>query len=112
MVRDGRQNAFVREFGRMAFDYALENPDYAERFKRAMTSYSAVQSSLVLEALRDHDFPHPHFLRRCRRPWTPDVRVLQAHPHLPGIVLDLPDVVEAINQLWASKLGLQDVAAM
>src|SRR6478735_1815530 len=42
MVRDGKQNAFVREFGRMAFDHALENRDYAERFKQAMTSYSAV----------------------------------------------------------------------
>jgi hypothetical protein len=56
MVRDGKQNAFVREFGRMAFDHARESQDYAERFKQAMTSYSAVQSSLVLEALRGYDF--------------------------------------------------------
>ena len=35
MVQDGRQNAFVREFGRMAFEYALGNQDYAERFKQA-----------------------------------------------------------------------------
>jgi hypothetical protein len=56
MVRDGKQNAFVREFGRMAFQYAQENQDYAERFKQAMTSYSAVQSSWVLEALRGYDF--------------------------------------------------------
>ena len=52
MVQDGRQNAFVREFGRMAFEYALGNQDYAERFKQAMTSYSSVQSSWALEALR------------------------------------------------------------
>jgi methyltransferase family protein len=25
MVRDGKQNAFIREFGRMAFDHAREN---------------------------------------------------------------------------------------
>jgi O-methyltransferase domain len=56
MVRDGKQNAFVREFGRMAFQYAQENQDYAERFKQAMTSYSAVQSSWVLEALRGYDW--------------------------------------------------------
>jgi hypothetical protein len=55
MVRDGKQNAFVREFGCMAFKYAQENQDYAERFKQAMTSYSAIQSSLVLEALRGYD---------------------------------------------------------
>jgi len=108
MIRDGKQNAFVREFGRMAFDYALDNPDYAQRFKQAMSSYSAVQSSLVLEALRDCDFSrirtfcdvaggHGHLM--CA--------LLEAHPDLAGIVFDLPDVVEDVDQLWASRLGLQ-----
>ena len=32
MVKDGRQNAFVREFGRMAFDHAKVDRDYALRF--------------------------------------------------------------------------------
>jgi hypothetical protein len=108
MVRDGKQNAFVREFGRMAFDYALENPDYAKRFKQAMTSYSAVQSSLVLEALREYDFSR--FRTFC------DVAggyghlmcaLLQAHPDLAGIVFDLPEVVDDVDDLWATKLGLQ-----
>jgi len=27
MVRDGRQNAFMREYGKMAFDHARANPD-------------------------------------------------------------------------------------
>ncbi len=75
MVQDGKQNAFIREFGRMAFEYALDNRGYAERFKQAMTSYSAVQSSLVLEALRDYDFRHPHILRCGRRLWPSHVRV-------------------------------------
>ena len=108
MVRDGKQNAFVREFGRMAFDYALENPDYAERFKRAMTSYSAVQSSLVLEALRDHDFSRIHTFCDVAGGYGHLMcALLQAHPHMAGIVFDLPDVVEDVDQLWASKLGLQ-----
>jgi hypothetical protein len=109
MIRDGKQNAFVREFGRMAFDYALESHDYGERFKHAMSSYSAVQSTLVLEALRGYDFSgirticdvaggHGHLM--CA--------FLQAHPHLSGIVLDLPEVVEDKDELWAPKLGLQD----
>jgi hypothetical protein len=109
MIRDGMQNAFMREFGRMAFDYALENQDYAERFKHAMSSYSAVQSALVLEALRGHDFSgirtwcdvaggHGHLM--CA--------VLQAHTHISGIVLDLPEVVDDVPALWAPKLGLQD----
>jgi hypothetical protein len=108
MVRDGKQNAFIREFGCMAFDHARESQDYAERFKRAMTSYSAVQSSLVLEALCGYDFSgirtfcdvaggYGHLM--CA--------LLLAHPALRGTVLDLPEVVEDGDDLWATKLGLQ-----
>ena len=108
MVRDGKQNAFKREFGRMAFDYALENQDYAARFKQAMTSYSEVQSSLVLEALRGYEFSglttfcdvgggYGHLM--CA--------LLLANPTLRGIVIELPEVVKDAGQLWATKLGLQ-----
>jgi hypothetical protein len=108
MVRDGKQNAFVREFGRMAFQHAQENQDYAERFKQAMTSYSAVQSSWVLEALRGYD------LSRIRT--FCDVAggyghlmcaLLLANPGMRGIVLDLREVVQDVGELWAMKLGLQ-----
>ena len=109
MIRDGKQNAFVREFGAMAFDYARKNHDYGERFKHAMSSYSAVQSNLVLEALGGYDFScirtfcdiaggHGHLM--CA--------ILQAHSHLSGIVLDLPEVVGDRQELWATKLGLAD----
>src|SRR5258708_38646272 len=52
MITDGRQNAFVREFGHMAFDHAKADRDYAERFDQAMTSYSGAQAVQVLEALQ------------------------------------------------------------
>jgi hypothetical protein len=108
IIRDGQQNAFVREFGRMAFDYALENTDYAHRFKHAMSSYSAVQSTLAIHALSHHDFSnirtfcdvaggHGHLM--CA--------LLEAHPNLAGIVFDLPEVVADADQLWAYRLGLQ-----
>lgn len=109
MIRDGRQNAFVREFDGMAFEYARRNSDYGRIFNQAMTSYSAVQSGLVLEALRAYDFSgirtlcdvaggHGHLV--CA--------LLRAYPHLVGVVLDLPEVVSDSNQLWATKLGLGD----
>jgi hypothetical protein len=108
MVREGKQNAFVREFGRMAFDYALEHPDYAGRFKQAMTSYSAVQSSLVLEALRDYDFSRIRTFCDVAGGYGHLMcALLQAHPDMAGIVFDLPEVVEDVDQLWASKLGVQ-----
>ena len=108
MVRDGKQNAFVREFGRMAFEYALENQDYAERFKQAMTSYSAVQSSWVLEALRGYDFSPIHTFCDVAGGYGHLMcALLLANPGLRGIVLDLPEVVEDVHELWARKLGLQ-----
>ena len=109
MVRDGKQNAFVREFGCTAFDYARMNADYGQRFKRGMSSYSSVQSRLVIEALRGYDFSsmrtfcdvaggHGHLM--CS--------ILQAHPHLRGIVFDQPEVVQDLHELWAPKLGVED----
>ncbi len=109
MVRDGRQNAFVREFGMMAFDYARANEDYGERFKQGMSGYSAVQSALAIEALQGCDMSairtfcdvaggHGHLM--CA--------ILQAYPHMCGVVLDQPDVVCDRHELWAFRLGLDD----
>jgi hypothetical protein len=109
MIRDGKQNAFVREFGRMAFQYAQDNQDYAERFKQAMTSYSAVQSSWVLEALRGHDFSRIRAFCDVAGGYGHLMcALLLANPGLRGIVLDLPQVVEDIHELWAGKLALQE----
>jgi hypothetical protein len=108
MVRDGKQNAFMREFGCMAFDHARENRDYAERFKQAMTSYSAVQSSWVLEALRGYDLsPIYTFCDVAGGYGHLMCALLLARPDLRGIVFDLPEVVEDVHELWATRLGLQ-----
>jgi hypothetical protein len=109
MVREGKQNGFLREFARGAFEHTRHDADYAERFNDAMSNYSVVQSALVLEALHDLDFAG--FRTLC------DVAggqgylmcaLLQAYPHTSGIVLDLPAVVNERDKLWASKLGLED----
>lgn len=112
MIRDGRQDGFVREFGVPAFEYARRNSGYRRIFDQAMTNYSVVHAGLVLEALRDYDFSNIRTL--C------DVAgghgylicaVLNVHPHLSGIVLDLPEVVSDSSQLAATKLGLGDRCA-
>jgi hypothetical protein len=109
MIRDGKQNAFVREFGRMAFDHARSDDDYAERFNQAMTTYSVAQSGLALEALRNYDFSSVqtfcdvgggHGYLMCA--------FLQAYPHIFGIVLELPEMVSDHQKLWAPKLGLEE----
>ena len=109
IIKDGKQDGFVREFGVPAFEYARTNSSYRRAFDQGMTGYSAAQSQLVLEALRDCDFSnlqticdigggHGHLI--CA--------LLKAHPHLLGIVLDLPEVFKDTDRLWANQLGLQD----
>jgi hypothetical protein len=108
MIRDGKQNAFVREFGCMAFDFARHDRDYAMRFDQAMTSYSAAQAEQVLAALRDTDLSGIKvFCDVAGGRGYMVCALLNAYPHMSGIVLDLPDVVAERDALWANKLGLQ-----
>ncbi len=108
MIRDGKQNAFVREFGHMAFDHAKADRDYSERFDQAMTSYSAAQSEQVLEALRGTDLSGVQvFCDVAGGHGYMTCALLGAYPQLSGIVLDLPDVVADRDALWARKLGLE-----
>lgn len=109
MVRDGRQNAFEREFGRMAFDHAAVDPEYGEVFNGAMSSYTSFQRDWVLDALSRFDFSRVK--RIC------DIgggqgflvsSVLERYPHLTGAVLELPGVIEDKSKLWAPRMGLED----
>jgi hypothetical protein len=103
MVREGRQNAFVREFGRMAFDHAAHDPAYGAVFNNAMTSYSSAQTAWTLEALEDYDFSaiqtvcdiaggQGHLL----------AGLVAKHPRLAGTVLELPSVIEDRSRLHAN----------
>jgi hypothetical protein len=108
MVKDGKQNAFVREFGRMAFEHTKVDRDYALRFDQAMTSYSAAQSVQVLDELRDTDLSGIHvFCDVAGGHGYMACSMLRAYPHLSAIVFDLPEVVAESGALWAHKLGLE-----
>jgi O-methyltransferase domain/Dimerisation domain len=108
MIEDGAQNAFVREFGHMAFDHTKADADYAERFDQAMTSYSFAQSEQVLAALHGTDLSEVRvFCDVAGGQGYMACAMLQAYPQLSGIVLDLPEVVANGGSLWASKLGLE-----
>jgi hypothetical protein len=107
MVRDGQQDGFMREFGLRIFDYIPKNPAYAEVFNHAMSSYSAMHTALVLEALKSYDFSkirslcdigggHGHLI--CN--------ILREHPHLHGTVLELESTLKNKELLWAEKMGL------
>ena len=112
MIRDGKQDAFVREFGAPAFEYARTNSRYRRNFDLGMSAISVAHSRLVLDALRDFDFSgirtfcdvgggHGYLI--CA--------LLKAHSHLTGLVLDLPEVFNDRTKLWATKLGLENRCA-
>src|SRR3712207_4489377 len=93
MIRDGKQDGFVREFGQRIFEYAAHHPSYAEVFNQAMSSYSAMQTRWILEALDEYDFSrirhvcdigggHGHLL--CN--------ILLRYPYIRGTVLEMEQV--------------------
>ena len=109
ILRDGRQDGFVREFGMPVFEYIRKNASYGAIFNRAMTSYSTVQAQLAVAALATEDFTNVrtlcdvgggHGYLACA--------FLEAYPDLSGIVFDLPEGIAETDRLWASKLNLAD----
>ena len=109
IVRDGKQNGFVREFGRTAFEYATVEPSYGEAFDAGMSSQSRLQTEWTIEALRGCDFQSVKHL--C------DVGGGQGHllchllvqyPHLIGSVLERSSVIEQGQAHWARSLEVHD----
>jgi ubiquinone/menaquinone biosynthesis C-methylase UbiE len=109
MIRDGKQNAFLREYGQKLFEFADNNPTYREVFDQAMSSYSSIQSAWVSEALDGYDFSNMNHV--C------DVGGGQGHllcsllvkyPHLKGSILELDSVIKNKELLWARKMGVED----
>src|SRR6266568_1910978 len=94
LITEGQQNAFVREFGQPVFERAAQNPSYGAVVNEAMSSYSRIHTTLVLEALKHYDFSGiahlcdvggGHGYTLCS--------LLAKYPHLQGTVLELPSVI-------------------
>jgi O-methyltransferase domain/Dimerisation domain len=109
ILRDGRQDGFLREFGAPLFEYARRNASYAAVFNRAMTSYSAVQAQWAVAALASEDFAGVHtFCDVAGGHGYLTCVFLEAYPGPSGIVFDLPEVIAETDRLWAPKLNLAD----
>lgn len=109
MAKDGQQNAFLREFGAKAFGYADLNPEYAEVFSQAMTSYSAIQTVWVLDALSGYDFSKIHHLCDIGGGYGHLLsNLLLKYPHLRGSILELKSLIKNEDLLWSNKVGVQD----
>ena len=103
----GRPTGFVREFGLPAWEYMAQNPSHAEIFNEAMSSYSRIDNTLVLEALDTYDFSGlSHLCDVGGGHGSTLCTLLVTHPHLQGTVLDLPSVIAQQERLWADKMGV------
>lgn len=107
MIKDGKQDGFIREYGQKVFEYASKTPSYSKIFNQAMSSYSTSQTKLVLDALDGYDFSVMQNL--C------DVGGGQGHllcnfllryDHLKGTVLDLEQSFKEKESLWGNKLDI------
>src|SRR5262249_31603676 len=88
---------------------AVQNPSYGTAVNEAMSSYSSINTTLVLEALEPYDvsgISHlcdvggGHGYTLCS--------LLVTYPHLKGTVLELPSVIAKHELLWADKMGVGD----
>ena len=109
MIMDGKQNAFLLQYGKKLFEYTDSNPPYREVFNQAMSSYSSIQTVWILDALEGYDFSKIQHV--C------DVGGGQGHllcsllvkyPHLKGTVFELDTVIKNKELLWAKKMGVED----
>lgn len=109
MVKDGKQDGFVREYGLRIFDYLSQNPSYAQVFNYAMSSYSATHTKWVLEALKGYDFTKIHSLCDVGGGHGHLVcNLLREHMDLKGAVLELESTIKNKELLWAEKMGMAD----
>ena len=109
MVKDGKQDGFVREYGLRIFDYLSQNPGYAAVFNYAMSSYSATHTRWVLDALKGYDFTKIHSLCDIGGGHGHLVcNLLLEHPQLKGTVLELESTIKNKELLWAEKMGVAD----
>lgn len=112
IITDGKQDAFLREYGQKIFEYADKNPAYGEIFNQAMNSYSRNQTTWVLEALDGYNFSNIHSV--C------DVggghghllsSLLVKYPHVKGSILELQSVAKDNESLWPTKMGVHERCA-
>jgi O-methyltransferase domain/Dimerisation domain len=109
LITEGQQNAPLREFGQPMFEYAAQHPSYGAVFNEAMSSYSSLDNTLVLEALDNYDFAGiSHLCDVGGGHGSTLCSLLVKYPHLQGTVLELPGVIADKALLWADKMGVGD----
>ena len=108
MIKDGQQNAFISEYGNNIFEYSGKNSEYSKVLNDAMSSYSAMHTAMVLEALSGYDFSNVSHICEIGGGQGHLLSHLQSkYNHLIGTILELESVVNNQDSSWPNKMGLQ-----
>lgn len=109
VIRDGDQNAFIREYDQTPFEWMNDHPGYADRFTDAMDSYSKQQTPWVLEMLDEYDLSDiSHLCDIGGGSGYMLCRLLDAYPHLDGTILERPSVIAENDETVASTIGVAE----
>lgn len=109
MIKDGKQNAFSKEYGYNLFDYINKSPEYSSIFNQAMDSYSRLHTKMILDALKDYDFSKiSHICDIGGGHGYLICNLLSKYTNMIGTVLELESVVNKKELLWAVKMGLEE----
>src|SRR5262245_4470077 len=112
MIRDGRQGGFMREFGRMAFEHPADNPEYADAFDRAMSSYSSAETAGVIDALSGRDFSKiSHLCDIGGGQGHLLCSLLRNYAHLKGTIFERAEVLQDKSRLWAKRMNVLERCA-
>lgn len=109
MIADGPPDGFEREFGKSIWEHFEDDQELASQFHRFMSALRDRRTSAITNMLADYEFEafshvcdvgggHGHMLSH----------LLDAHPHLKGTVLDLPNAIEQQEHHWAPRLEVDD----
>jgi hypothetical protein len=109
IVRESGKNGFVREYGHPIFEHTVHDHEYGDVFNHAMISYSSSETELAVEALTDYDFSAINTLCDVGGGYGHLLsNLLIKHPHLKGILYDLPYIFEDTDQLMAKQYGIEN----
>lgn len=94
------QTGFEHRFGRPLFDYLGDHPEQAAMFDRAMVAIHGRETAAVLDA---YDFtPFRKLIDLGGGNGSQLIEMLERHPHLSGVVFDLPHVVDRAREAISS----------
>lgn len=108
IVRDGSEPWPQREYDMSFFELFEADSEFAQGFNDAMDSYSKLQSPWIREMFAEEDFQDASKVCDIGGGRGLISLLLQDRPHLEGMVLEVPSVVEEQDRRWPTQLGVDN----